>query len=1253
MKNILGYRQHINRLNFAADPNSAAMRTFKFPLVRKCKKQSKHKKIDFTDVPEELIEAIKHDDLFIRGPSNLADYIKYKDKNIYTLIDFWLDSLRAGVVFMPTTATLVDFVTKIKDGKSIFSDIFYKADSRIPKYFEENKFIKEIITNTGMRQGKITKASFSNKLRKLLKKSLSTEQLYHAENLILEISNIFFDSNEKLKLIGQEEQNKAWLEKFRLNKKAVDLSFDLSFYIFPELAHAQEADIKPENLLQIFDSLIQKRKEWLSQYYNDNKEMEEQLDKMIGLSDNFNAFSNYFSKTIKTLKTSNGINIILELFNKVHKKTDTNTIKQLKWLYSKVQYLEAPQLSGISGWHDYRSLVGGKLQSWWTNHRNRADEQKDQIQKLTESFKELEDFINEYPQTLKNTDHEMLIKRKNSIRDLINEIKDLTAESIDLHTDIQKYETLEALVKQLRQQLNEYFQLYVKDSSDTELKPSNIEELKNFWSLKIYKPRSFYGYSQREYLDKIVNTTIPTIKAGIQITKHLLKSLQDLPDYSNATKEKDKNVLKNDIGIRRLLEALRNKLKDDKLNTKEFRELYENLLIKYVPYKSYLTSSAKTFFKSDYSTSTQELINLSISDYAQETKDILINLTNELTKYTQNELLNNPKLLLDFIETSKFVIARFLRWMDQDKEWELNKFNFHIFPAASKFIQTLNKQTVKTPILRFIIMSQMFSEFRGSATVFSKKYVTTKWNVQVVGSDSKFKLSILSKNQEIPYLNILDKLNNNSANILHDINWYVRFDTKNRDKKEIIVLKGKDGGFKISKEPTDLLLQICTSKYHLQFLERLIYRPKAWQDIHIKVSEPSLIVEERYKIRWNLNTGLPEIEYNKTNKPILYYALPFQFTVKRDNNKLSQLAKIKQKFLQNPNQALKQYYYLGADIGEYGIAWTILRINEDAQTIEIKDYGFEYDKQIRKIQDNFKEIQHKSKTGLFLESSTVIAKLRKNAIGYLRNKLHDKLINYGGHIIYEANISGFEVGVGKVTKIYDSVKRADIGNHPDVTEDVVKKLTQHLWGLKTGGKDHSPGWQIGAAGTSYTCINCGQSIYGLGEDKDIWIKVKTIFGSIHKFKHIKKDTIILGFKENNIKDKIDYKSLRRYARKFARPPLVTEEKSLAAVTEHFIVNKDIISKQKLQEIKKTRGNSAIFICPFNNCNAVVDADIQAAIIIALRGYLYLKEYYLNKIKTPFKDSKNILLQQSIELLNKSNFIGKTDFIYYKGNKKEK
>ena len=89
---------------------------------------------------------------------------------------------------------------------------------------------------------------------------------------------------------------------------------------------------------------------------------------------------------------------------------------------------------------------------------------------------------------------------------------------------------------------------------------------------------------------------------------------------------------------------------------------------------------------------------------------------------------------------------------------------------------------------------------------------------------------------------------------------------------------------------------------------------------------------------------------------------------------------------------------------------------------------------IHKIKDQYRENQKIQRTATFSRPNTKLALIRENVINSLRNRVHHLVLNYKATPIYEFEISNFETGSGKITKIYDSVKRSDPNNSQKVEE---------------------------------------------------------------------------------------------------------------------------------------------------------------------------------------------------------------------------
>ena len=87
-KGLAGYRLHNRRFRFT---HKQGIRTIKFPLEGS------------EELKKKISQGIKSDYEALYGPLNLSSYVASKEH--YSLKDFWVDSLRAGVIFEETLQT--------------------------------------------------------------------------------------------------------------------------------------------------------------------------------------------------------------------------------------------------------------------------------------------------------------------------------------------------------------------------------------------------------------------------------------------------------------------------------------------------------------------------------------------------------------------------------------------------------------------------------------------------------------------------------------------------------------------------------------------------------------------------------------------------------------------------------------------------------------------------------------------------------------------------------------------------------------------------------------------------------------------------------------------------------------------------------------------------------------------------------------------------------------------------------------------
>jgi hypothetical protein len=246
--------------------------------------------------------------------------------------------------------------------------------------------------------------------------------------------------------------------------------------------------------------------------------------------------------------------------------------------------------------------------------------------------------------------------------------------------------------------------------------------------------------------------------------------------------------------------------------------------------------------------------------------------------------------------------------------------------------------------------------------------------------------------------------------------------------------------------------------------------------------------------------------------------------------------------------------------------------------------------------------------------STTVAEVRKNAIGSVRNQIHDILTKESAGVVYEYSISNFETGSGRVTKVYNSVKRSDV--YPETEAD--KQQHTHVWGEKY----KTPGTHLSAYASSYICVACARSIYEFNQDDVGKAKVIAREGNILTI-HTSKGNVC-GYSQNrDVKKNYNFKGTKegvkefmKLVKDFARPPVVSKKHSRSETLQKFIPQ---VPQRKLNQFAKERGNSAVFVCPFVGCHNVADADIQAAFMMAMRGYFNL--FRSPKVKLALQGSK--------------------------------
>mgnify|MGYP005849519537 FL=1 len=1220
-KQLSGYRLHKQRVLFSS---KEVIRTVKYPIVPIDKNNSQQ-----IEILNQFKEKIINDDIKLKGDLNLNDYLEYSNQNRppYTLFDFWLDSLKAGVIWRAKPLDVADFIlifypSSTSPFNQVFNQNWENANDKIKKFFKKEEF-KDIILSGPFRINKSV-TSFENQLKKYLKEDF--EKSKEAEDLISEIIDSFFDEKGNLKFNG-EKQNEVWKEKFNIDKSLLEKSKpkgdlgNITFLIIPELI-ALDNDISLEQL-------ISKREQWFLEKKLTKEEIKEKwLQEILGLEDNFNGFSNYFGNLFKNLQENN-INKIFEALKTFFPELIQNKDKifqALNYLSEKAKKLGNPSV--VTSWADYRSIFGGKLKSWFSNFIKREKELNDQLENLKKGLESTRKYITEKKEKLSqytgaNQEVDVLFLLISRLEEIIEERKIIQEN---------EYELFDFFLSSLKKQLNFFYQDYLHEGDD-ESSVMDIKEFKEIYE-KINKPVAFFGESVKKRNKEVIEKTIPIIEDGINIVLSLTKSLaSDFDPLSTFNCFKRKNETEED-NFRKLLQFIFRKLQNSAVNSSRFTMNYISILERELvnwSWKDFFKKKDKGRYvicKSPFAKGSLTKIEIKEGNWLIKYRQVILELKDFLQQFSAEELLKDKNLLLDWIELSKNVLSHLLRF-NKKEEFSVDNLNFENFKTAKNYVNLFSLTNVNKEEYGFIIQSLFFSKLKGEATLYTKKSYLARYTFQVIDTDKKFPIFYQPKDNRIILKEIDLNSNDKSLSLPHRylISLSRVEENKIRDPNFIHIYKESLNKVFLENEQLNNLFLLSSSPYQLQFLDRLLYKPHAWKDIDISLMEWSFVVEKEYKIEWDLETKKPKF-YLKDNsrKNKLYLAIPFGIKSTKKDSVLSNVAK---------NRA--NYPILGVDVGEYGLAYCLILVDDNQ--IKVKKTGFIVDKNTAAIKDRFHQIQQKARHGIFDEIDNSVARIRENAIGHLRNQLHVVLItDQGASSVYEYQISNFETGSNKTIKIYDSVKRADV----KVDSDADQQIHDHIWGKKAD----LVGKQLSAYASSYTCSKCHRSFYEIKKNDLEKSEITADQGNILIIKTTK--GMVYGFSENkkykdksyNLKNTDEgLNEFRKLVKDFARPPVSYKCEVLNKFAP-FMFN----DKKFFEKFKKDRGNSAIFVCPFVGCQFVADADIQAAFMMALRGYFNFKGIVkTSKENNQGKNNKTTTvtgesyLKETIKLLNNLNF----------------
>lgn len=1078
----LGYRLHARRLDYSG---CESIRAIKYPLVGS------------DNLNDTLSSYIEQDLVNLIGPSNIDEYQKYE--NHYSVLDFYLDTLRLGFVFQPTPSKLIELIEIYHYGESSSLKIFDSIkNSDIKNALDKDKFIEKIILNSGARKGKSTVDSLNKRIIGVFNKS---EQ---ENDMAVKIAGTL---SEKLLLLNKKGQKKLIWETFTIGCDIPEGSDrEFTYTLYPLTILKPEIGLDPIKVIERNWSYCQEIIPTID------------VKSVVGLGNNGNALSNYLNIFVKELvenKENNYLNALYSVadFSSDEKEDIENRVKKLK---SCAKKLAKPNLT--KSWADYRTIFSGKIEPTVTIYKKRNEEIHEDLEKKFEELEELKK--QDLPKTiLENID--ILIKINNSMLGTI---------------DRQEYDLYENLLSNLRTDLNLNYQESNKELSEESEKDRPEKKYPNIFS-RLKKLPEFFGIQKRREIIKYLNAPDKyekMIKLLDFIELEITKEAVDV-DEDYFLKQIDKLI--------KLYPRLQNK----KIR-KDLEEIFVELFGKIPEYRNNLIEVAKKNPRSK----DRRVKELVLKNKPENFTNYLLDLSNKIGySLTLND--RNPEVLIECLEIKKIVFSWIVKIYFKDS----------VMVDVSKHIDGLERAKIYTDLegtsltgekLQRFLSWCVFSEMRGYLTKLSLKRFISRDVVQVDHSEESFLLT-----------NVINPEFGSSKSIVQFISLPEEIELI-ETSGHLYTYKDKDNDSK--KEGNNVLrnpMNIRTSRYQMQFLDwfyRGTQRKKS--NVMLKRQSPTLSLEKIIQINWDFKSKKPDFSILRKN---IYYIQPFDLIP-------SSNSKDRKSFIKDGREN-----YIGVDIGEYGLAFVACNPKKG----EVLESGFIYDSSYRKLREEVDKLVQRQQLGTFSIQSTKISLMREHIVGTLKNMLHTISIKYNAKLIYEWEVSAFEEGSNKIRKLYNTLKVSDV--RPETDAD--KAVVSNTWGKNTV----MIGNHVGAYGTSQLCSKCNKSVLTSNIDNKNYLEAEEISKNIVKIQQ-SDGSYLHVFLRNGVSknDLSDMSKVKQGAHDFMRPPLDGE------VIKHFVNE-----SYNLEDFARDRGNSAVFVCPF--CKHVSDADIQAALNIAVKGYL--------------------------------------------------
>ena len=1170
MRRLAGYRLHLRRLRISGQP---AIRTIKFPIGDYHKNNKSKSGISLNEDHLDLANRIRSDYEKLYGCFNLTTYTS--DSDIYSLKNFYIDCLRMGAVMKHSAAKLVNDLRIISGDQD-------RIDEKQKKLIQA----KNSVFFSSINFDKLKSEVINSKEFRSTKTSL----------------NIFNEKTDKTEKWGKEilgatvgkkrkDQDAYWKDTYGVDKTLYRVvgSQETTFYLLPEVKSDDNLD--PIDVIENLERYIRGK---VPNYNNKN------ISEYIGLLGSKDGLSQVFGKILNLLQ-SGEINSIIESFNSVSsiwRDNEAELRSRLEFLSKRSKLLGEPKL--VAKWSDYRTDFGGKIQSWISNGLRQDETIREHLfggefyaggnSKATEGH--VHDLVRlesefDNPPLSNYGDADYL---RGLCSQMAKSLDNMRPKGAGKRVHIEQLNDYRNMLADLKTRLNQIYQ-----PTDKARGSKSADEIYKKIFRELPRVPSFIGDSKSGpdgVYEKYIRSKI-RMNAGFDLLgclgvfdDHLV--VDDLAKYEAGTQK----------SLQVLLSIWRRTGSDSNVGGGTGQSDITSTIAGQIIGKALggrVENNLQNIGKSDYlfrapqsKDKRGEKLKLKPGVLGPQGVGALIGeLRVDWGKYRDSEkyLSEWPMLL----EVEKVRLGLITQTYDLGQTGVYDLLNSErirdLFPGVRVVFARFEESQRSSNLSIGTVMQQaVLSELKGTASKMTTKKIVARYVLQPMDSEKKFP--------------ILTDRSDYGKERKSGQSYYIGFpalgdnglsgggsEAMRSVAQKIIGDKTLKAGR--TNKDRGKMFRLNSSKYQLQFFDNSF--SGHWKDYAPKISSYSLVYEEDLDISWPASGNCPVITTSESKR--LFVSVPFNVSGEGSPAKI--------------DRSVRPAKFLGVDIGEYGVATYVL----DANNFESHGQAsFIYDSTLRKIRYGLNLNKIRQKAGTFSFPSTYLKRLRDNATKNIRNRIHAIVVSSDARPVYEWEVSNFESGSGKISKIYDSIKKSDVPGGASID-----KLERNL----TWGKGYlSMGYNTSAYATSYCCSHCHSSIYALidSEDRDKDYEIKEVlFSSPHKagsdkfdnrFKALVDNRLVWGHSNSNHKlaggDKITGGQVVVAARKYARPPLET----VLAEDDGLKVAMDRLSSDQREAFKLQSGNQAVFRCPFadRNCG-LADADIQAALWIALKGHL--------------------------------------------------